>query len=76
MVKQLSTVRNTQRDSQSYIENRRRRREIEVTRREGRVKKEESNQAINQKGKWILNIRFKNQRLKMYNRSYILTNTI
>jgi len=49
MVKQLSTVRNTQRDSQSYIENRRRRREIEVTRRrEGRIKKEESNQAINQ----------------------------
>ena len=33
MVKQLSTARDTQRSSQSYMENRRGRREIEVTRR-------------------------------------------
>ena len=33
MAKQLSTVRNTQRDSQNYTEKRRGRREIEVTRR-------------------------------------------
>ena len=33
MVKQLSTVRATRRDSQSYMEKRRRRREIEVIRR-------------------------------------------
>jgi len=32
MVKQLSTARNTQRDSQSYIEMRRGRRKIEMTR--------------------------------------------
>ena len=39
MVKQLFTLRNTQRDSQSYIEKRRGRKEIEVTRgRKGRVK--------------------------------------
>ena len=45
MVKQLSTVRNTQRDSQSYIEKRKGRNEIEVTRgRKGRVKRGESNQ--------------------------------
>jgi len=33
MVKQFSTVRDTQRDSQSYVEKRGGRREIEVTRR-------------------------------------------
>jgi len=33
MVKQFSTARDTQRDSQSYTEKRRGRREIEVTRR-------------------------------------------
>ena len=33
MVKQFSTVRDTQRDSQSYIEKRRGRKEIEVTRK-------------------------------------------
>jgi len=33
MVKKFSTVRDTQRDSQSYMEERRGRREIEVTRR-------------------------------------------
>ena len=33
MVKQFSRVRDTQRGSQSYMEKRRRRREIEVTRR-------------------------------------------
>ena len=32
-MKQFSTVRDTQRDSQSYLEKRRGRREIEVTRR-------------------------------------------
>jgi len=48
MVKQLSTARNTQRDSQSYIEKKRGRREIEVImRRKGRVKSGESNQASN-----------------------------
>jgi len=48
MVKQLSTARNTQRDSQSYIEKRRGRREIEVImRRKGRIKSGESNQASN-----------------------------
>ena len=48
MVKQLSTSRNTQRDSQSYIEKRRGRKEIEVTQRiKGRVKRGENNQANN-----------------------------
>ena len=47
-MKQLSTARNTQRDSQSYIEKKRGRREIEVImRRKGRVKSGESNQASN-----------------------------
>ena len=36
MVKQFSTVRDTQRDSKSYIEKRRGRREIEGTRRRRR----------------------------------------
>jgi len=49
MVKQLSTSRNTQRDSQSYIVKRRGRKEIEVTqRRKGRVKRGENNQASNE----------------------------
>ena len=47
-MKQFSTARNTQRDSQSYIEKRTGRTEIEVTRRrEGRVKRGENNLAIN-----------------------------
>ena len=46
MVKQLSTVRDNQRGSQSYMEKRRGRREIEVTRRRrGRKKgREQSSQ--------------------------------
>ena len=49
MVKQFSTVRDTQRHSQSYIEKRRGRREIEVPRRRrGAVKRVESNLASNQ----------------------------
>ena len=44
MVKRFSTVRNTQRGSQSYIEKRRGRREREVTRRRrGGVKREKTN---------------------------------
>ena len=42
-MKQFSTARNTQRDSQSYIEKRRGRREIEMFRkRKGRVKREKA----------------------------------
>ena len=49
MVKRFSTVRDTQRGSQSYLEKRRGRREIEVTRRRiGGIKRGESNQASNQ----------------------------
>ena len=48
MVKQFSTASDTQRGSQSYMEKRRGRREIEVTRRRGAVKKEERNLASNQ----------------------------
>ena len=49
MEKRLSTVRETQRGSQSYMEKRRGRREIEVTRkRRGGVKRRESNLASNQ----------------------------
>ena len=48
MEKRFSTVRDTQRGSQSYMEKRRGRREIEVTRRRGAVKKEERNLASNQ----------------------------
>ena len=44
MVKRFSTVRNTQRGSQSYMEKRRGRREIEVNRRRrGGVKRRETN---------------------------------
>ena len=49
MVKRFSTVRDTQRGSQSYMEKRRGRREIEVTRRRrGGIKKGECNLASNQ----------------------------
>ena len=49
MVKKLSTVRYTQRGSQSYMEKRRGRREIEVTRRRRwGIKRGESNIASNQ----------------------------
>ena len=49
MVKRFFTVRDTQRGSQSYMEKRRRRREIEVTRRRrGGIKRGESNLARNQ----------------------------
>ena len=48
MVKRFSTLRDTQRDSQSYTEKRRGRREIEVTRRRrGRIKRGESKLASN-----------------------------
>ena len=48
MEKRFSTVRDTQRGSQSYMEKRRGRREIEVTRRRrGGVKRGESNLASN-----------------------------
>ena len=48
-MKQLSTVKDTQRDSQSYIEKRRGRREMEeTTKRKGRVKSGENNLASNQ----------------------------
>ena len=48
-MKSFSTVRDTQRGSQSYMEKRRRRREIEVTRRRrGGVKRGESSLAGNQ----------------------------
>ena len=49
MVKRFSTVRDTQRGSQSYKEKRRGRREIEVTRRRrGGVKRGETDLASNQ----------------------------
>ena len=49
MVKRFSTVRDTQRGSQSYVEKRRGRREMEVTRRRrGGIKRGESNLANNQ----------------------------
>ena len=48
-MKQFYTARDTQSGSQSYMENRSRRREIEVTRRRrGGIKKGESNLASNQ----------------------------
>ena len=48
-MKRFSTVRNIQRGSQSYIEKRRGRREMEVTRRSrGGVKRGETNLASNQ----------------------------
>ena len=49
MVKKFSTVRDTQRDSQSYMEKRRGRKEIEVTkRRRGGIKRGEISLASNQ----------------------------
>ena len=49
MVKKFSTVRDAQRGSQSYLEKRRGRRQIEVTRkRRGGIKSGESNLASNQ----------------------------
>ena len=48
MMKSFSTVRDTQRVSQSYMEKRRGRREIEVTRRiRGEIKRRESKLASN-----------------------------
>ena len=48
-MKRFSTVRDTQRGSQSYMEKRKGRREIEVTRRRiGGVKRGETNVARNQ----------------------------
>ena len=48
MVKRFCTVRGTQRGSQSYIEKRRGRKEIEVTRRRGGgIKRGETNLASN-----------------------------
>ena len=48
MVKRFSTVRDTQRGSQSYMKKRRGKKEIEVTRRRGGIKRGESNLASNQ----------------------------
>ena len=49
MVKRFSTVKDTQRGSQSYMEKRRGRREIEVTRRRrGGIKRLETNLSSNQ----------------------------
>ena len=48
MVKRFSIVWDTQRCSQSYMKKRRGRREIEVTRRRGGVKRREINLAHNQ----------------------------
>ena len=58
MVKRVSTVRDTQRGSQSYMEKRRARREIEVTKgRRGGVKRGKSNLASNQFPKRFLKLR-------------------
>ena len=48
MVKKFSTVRDIQRSSQSYMEKRRGRREIEVTRRREGIKRGKSSLASNQ----------------------------
>ena len=49
MEKQFSTVRDTQRSSQSYMEKRRGKREIEVTRRRiGGIRRGKSNLASNE----------------------------
>ena len=47
-MKSFSTVRDTRRGTQSYMEKRRGRREIELTRRRGELKREESSLASNQ----------------------------
>ena len=55
MVKRFSTVRDIQRGSQSYMEKRRGRSEIEMTRRRrGGIKRRESNLASNQFPMWSL----------------------
>ena len=46
-MKSFSTVRDTQRGSQSYMEKRKGKREIEVTRRRGGIKRGESKLASN-----------------------------
>ena len=46
-MKKFSTVRDTQKGSQRYMEKRRERRKIEVTRRRGGVKRGETNLASN-----------------------------
>ena len=48
MVKRFSTVRDTQRSSQSYMEKSRGRREIEVMRRRGGIQRGETSLASNQ----------------------------
>ena len=48
MAKRFSTVRDTQRGSQSYMEKRRGRREIDMTRRTGGIKRGESSLASKQ----------------------------
>ena len=51
ILKRFSTARDTQRGSQSYMEKRRGRREIEVTRRRrGEIKRGENNLVSNQPG--------------------------
>ena len=47
-MKSFSTVKDTQRGSQSYMKKRRGRREIEVTRRRGGIKRGKSKLATNQ----------------------------
>ena len=54
MVKRFSTVRNTQRGSQSFREKRRGRKEIEVTRRREGVKRRETDLASIQSAKCVL----------------------
>ena len=54
MMKSFSTVRDTQRGSQSYMEKRRGRREIKVTRRiKGGIKRREADPASNQFPKYF-----------------------
>ena len=48
VVKRFFTVRDTQRGSQSYMEKRRGKREIDVTRKRGGIKRGESSLASNQ----------------------------
>ena len=55
MVKQLSTARNTQRDSQLYREEKREEGDRGDQRRKGRVKGGEVNQSSNQIPKWKMN---------------------
>ena len=55
MVKQLSTARNTQRDSQLYREEKREEGDRGDQKRKGRVKGGEVNQSSNQILKWKMN---------------------